>query len=264
MNLLEFLTKLLVSNPFYPHWLANRKSGEGNAVIERALVGRVLEVGAGDGSKKGLILQKNSKINEYVATDFSSWDSEFEKINILNKKDGKISKFLFGYNDVRNLDGVCDAIKLPYKNCSFDCHISFEVLEHIEDPFKYFSEAVRVTKDGGVIAFSAPLLYRVNGGEPEHRMDYYRFVCGFFYKISEQFNLKIIDIFSNIGLGTSVAEMVNQWVILRIRESSWILKVILFVLSPLIFFVNNVVGLLVGLKPDRRFATRFHVIFKKN
>lgn len=46
--------------------------------------------------------------------------------------------------------------KLPYKNNMFDLVISFQVLEHVQDPYKVVSEAVRVLKPGGHIYFVIP------------------------------------------------------------------------------------------------------------
>ena len=45
------------------------------------LSGDVLEVGAGDASRKVKTLRINKKINSYLATDHNSWDDEFERID---------------------------------------------------------------------------------------------------------------------------------------------------------------------------------------
>lgn len=46
--------------------------------------------------------------------------------------------------------------ELPYKDDTFDCVVSVEVVEHIENHFTYMSEIVRVTKPGGTIVITTP------------------------------------------------------------------------------------------------------------
>ena len=46
---------------------------------------------------------------------------------------------------------------LPHKDNEFDYVVMGQLLEHLEDPAKYFKEAMRVLKVGGVLALSVPL-----------------------------------------------------------------------------------------------------------
>ena len=52
---------------------------------------------------------------------------------------------------------VGDIINLPFKENFFDLVVTFEVLEHIEDDKKAFSEIARVLKPSGFFLFSVPL-----------------------------------------------------------------------------------------------------------
>lgn len=47
-----------------------------------------------------------------------------------------------------------DSIPLP--DASFDCVVSIEVLEHLENHARFIKECVRVTKPGGIIIFTTP------------------------------------------------------------------------------------------------------------
>lgn len=229
---------------------------QGNRVILKGIKGEVLEVGAGDGSRKVAIMKDFPAIKKYVATDYSSWDDEFEH-NDGAARYGKAGEIFMGRQKRAKLDKVCSATKLPYKKDTFDSHLSFEVLEHIDDPKAYFSEAARVVKKRGKLIFSVPFLYR------EHTMDRQRYTSDFFRLIAKDNNLKAVLIYTNTGLGTTVAVMANQWIIRRILEGPILVRPILFLFSPILFLINNIAGWIIDLKPDGRFATRYHVVLKK-
>lgn len=259
MNLMNIITNL----PIYPHWLETRRKNQGDEVIGKYFKGDVLEVGAGDGARKEVYLQKYKKIKKYTATDFSSWDDQFEAINQKVGRFGKLTEAFYGFKPRIKLDAVCSATDLPFKKESFDTHLSFEVLEHINDPFLFFSEATKVLRKGGVIALSVPYFYRMHGKDPDHKLDFFRYSHGFFYEIAERNNLKVELIYHNTGFGTTFAAMCNQFIIRKIAESNIIAKLLLFLVCPFIFLITNCIGYLIDLSPDKRFATRWHVILKK-
>lgn len=261
--MIEKIVKLLVQLPVYPHWLNAIKMEQGNKHMLSMLQGAVIEVGAGDGARKNKILAEYKKITSYIATDFSSWDSEFNKYNNISNKYDKAGETIAGFKKRIALDEICSATDLPFSDESFDAHISFEVLEHIDEPKKYFSEAVRVVRKEGYIVLSVPFLYRMHGGEPDHKMDYARYANGFFYKIVADNNIQLMEIFHNTGAGTTIAQIANQYIIRKVAESYLPVKIIFLIFSPFIFLFGNIFGYIIDLWPDKRFATRFHVIFKK-
>lgn len=50
----------------------------------------------------------------------------------------------------------CDANKLPFDDRSFDIAGLFDVIEHFQDDISLLAEAVRIVKDGGIIAITVP------------------------------------------------------------------------------------------------------------
>lgn len=261
--MIKLIIRQLINLPFYPHWLEFYKREQGNGYTLRNLKGKVIEVGAGDGSRKYELINKYHKIDEYISTDHSSWDTEFEAVQTKVKKVWGLSAEFFKIRQKLPVDKRCSALSLPYEDNTFDYHLSFEVLEHIDNPDKFFEEAGRVLKTGGYLVLSVPFLYRMHGKEPNHDLDYFRYSYGFFHKIAKINDFKLIKLYSNTGFGTTFASLSNQWLIQRILKSNIFIKIPLLFFSPLIFFLTNIFGFLVDIKPDNSFATRFHVIMQK-
>jgi len=67
---------------------------------------------------------------------------------------------------------VMDATKLEFDSGSFDCVVSFEVLEHVSDYEKMIGEASRVLKEAGVLILATPNGLYENGRNPYHVKDF--------------------------------------------------------------------------------------------
>lgn len=256
------LFKLITYLPIYPHWLPSIKSYQGNARLEKYFKGRILETGAGNCDFKNKILQKyNSRIVEFVATDFSSWDALFEsetkRVNFL----GSLTKALYGNSKNKSdIDVVCSATKLPFENGYFDVYCSFEVLEHIDDLNVFFSEARRVLKRGGYCVLSSPFLYRDHGGM-EH--DFYRVHLGGYNFLATNNKFKIIEIYNTSFFGTTLSELLNQYIIRKFLEGYITTKILLIVPMPFIFMCSNLLGYLIDLiDKDARFTNRHYIILQ--
>ena len=63
-----------------------------------------------------------------------------------------------GELDPNSFTGVVrgDATRLPFADATFDCIVTSEVLEHIEDDVSALSEFVRVLRPGGLLAATVP------------------------------------------------------------------------------------------------------------
>lgn len=66
-----------------------------------------------------------------------------------------------------NIDILCVAQKLPFVDDAFDLIFSFDVLEHVTDPFACASEIARVLKPGGRLYIDLPFM-QVEHGYPHH------------------------------------------------------------------------------------------------
>jgi len=260
--MLKSLLKLIVATPFYPHWLDFRNKRRGNDQLIRFFRGRVLETGAGNCEQKEIVLSRNKRVKKYIATDSSSWDYQFNKQKEEASKLGFITEILYGRTkDPDRLDLVCDACKLPFRNGSFDTYASFEVVEHISDIQKFYSEAARILKKGGRCITVSPFMYREHGGKES---DFQRITRGGYLELARKSGLKLEKIYTYSFFGTTLAILVNQHVIRKILEGSILTKSILFSISPLVFFITNCFGLLIdSVDKDERFASCYHVVMKK-
>lgn len=260
--MIKILLKAVVATPFYPHWLEFRNKRKGNDELVKHFKGKVLETGAGNCENKERILAHNKRIKKYIATDSSSWDVEFKKLKTEASRLGIITKILYGKTkDPKEIDVVCDALKLPFKNQSFDTYVSLEVVEHVPDLQKFFKEASRVLKKGGKCITVSPFLYREHGGKEK---DFQRITKGGYYVLAKISGLKVEKIYTYSFFGTTLAILINQFVIRKILEEGFLTKVVLLSISPLIFFLTNTIGFLIdSVSKDDRFASCYHVIMRK-
>ena len=261
MNIIRFL---LTGTPFYPHWLEFRNADFANEILYKKFKGKVIETGCGNGSTKERVLKQYGKnIHSYISTDYSSWKTIFEHHNKKSGALGLITSYLYGKSKTTNsVDRVCNALNLPYKDKTFDTYCAFEVLEHISDPNKFFSEAGRVLKKGGVCLISVPFIYRDHGGDTGY--DYFRYTKSCLTKLANKNSFRVNSIVVKSFFGTSLATIINQYIIRKITEGAVPVKILLLVTCPIIFFITNISGLLIDtIDKDERFATRYHLILTK-
>lgn len=107
---------------------------------------KLLEIGAGVGTL--LIVAREKYGIEAFGVDSSN--NEFSSFNEIS------SVLLEEYNLPKDLVVNGEAEHLPFPDCSFDLIYSANVLEHVKDPQKVFSEAIRALKPGGYLQFVIP------------------------------------------------------------------------------------------------------------
>lgn len=261
-NFIKEISKLLINNPIYPHWLEKRNIDKGKEKLVKLFSGNVLETGSGSDNLKEFALQINPKITRYLATDTNEWDEEFELHSKSSRSLGFITEFLYGKpKDTNKIDQICNALDLPFKNKSFDTYCCFGVLEHVNSPQQLFKEAQRVLKKGGHIYLSTPFMYREHGTPVK---DYQRITKGGFYHLAKENGLKVEFIYSNAFFGSMMASFINQYIIRKILEGNILIKISLFLFCPFIFISANILGYFIDiLDHDDRFSPIYYVAMKK-
>lgn len=101
------------------------------------LKAKCLDAGCGEGKLA-------AKLNEFAET--VGMDISQEAVRLAKKKHAKIN---FKQGDVS---------KIPFKNEEFSTIVAFEIVEHVLDTDKMFSEFNRVLKKAGCVCISTPQL----------------------------------------------------------------------------------------------------------
>ena len=98
------------------------------------VTGHLLELGSGEGYG---IQELRPFVKQYLALDKYKPNFDFEKFDVT-----------FENCTFPNLDKIADN--------TYDCVVSFQVVEHIEDDFTFISEIYRVLKPGGKLILTTP------------------------------------------------------------------------------------------------------------
>ncbi|TWU27174.1 putative S-adenosylmethionine-dependent methyltransferase [Novipirellula galeiformis] len=98
-------------------------------------------------------------------------------------------------------DFLADAHALPFKDGSFDCVLSYAVLEHLYNPFVAVSEVCRVLRPGGIY------LGTVSLGEPFHQSFFHVTPWGFLSLIESAPELKVDQLWSSMDTLRSLSRM---------------------------------------------------------
>lgn len=100
-----------------------------------------------------------------------------------------------------NADLLADAHAIPFKDSTFDCVLSYAVLEHLHNPFIAVHEIERVLKPTGIY------IGTVSQGEPFHGSYFHHTSWGLISLISTIPNLELVRIWSSSDTLYSISIM---------------------------------------------------------
>jgi len=145
------------------------------ALIPRFAKGKTLDIGAGNAKYRTFISQH---VDIYLTTDIEA---------------------------AEGVDFVEDACAMSLDSEKFDTALSFQMLEHVDNPQAAVSEMFRILKRGGTAIATAPFLIQEHG----HPSDFQRFTRHGFRVLFERAGFEIVELGTYGSTGTVFAEMLK-------------------------------------------------------
>lgn len=143
------------------------------------------------------------------------------------------------------IDVIYDGSRLPFKESRFDAAVSFEVLEHVPESNRMFSELLRVLKPGGLLLLSVPFAWN----EHETPYDFRRYTSFGIQRELEVQGFSVLSVRKTTSFILTVSQLFIAYVVQHVLPRRPLLREI----SQLVFvFPLNVVSLLLDLLFPRR------------
>lgn len=184
------------------NWLVHKINLQSVLCTLDYVEGDLLDIGCG---KKPYLEVLNSFVNNYIG---------FEHPNTLHINN--------------KIDVLGDGCRLPFKNNSFDTVVSFQVLEHINEPNKMLAEIHRILKIDKYLILTTPFMWGVH----EAPIDYYRYTRYGLNYLLEKNGFEVVEIKANSGYWTMAGLRFNYNLT---RFGTSYLK---YFLSPIFFLVQ--------------------------
>jgi len=145
--------------------------------------GDLLDVGAGHQPYRDLLV-RNTSINNYTALDLA--------------ENGHYSPG----------DVSWDGIRMPLEDCSFDCAMATEVLEHCPEPLVTLKEIHRVLRPSGAFFFTVPFLWPLHDAPN----DEFRYTPWSLDRLLRQAGFSDIHLWPTGGWNAALAQSIGLWV----------------------------------------------------
>ena|SRR3989344_3603585 len=103
---------------------------------------------------------------------------------------------------------------LPFNSDSFNHTVSFQVLEHHKNPQKLIEEIIRITKKGGLVLLSVPLIW----GLHEKPNDYFRFTEYGIKELIKKYDCKILYLKRQGSIFSTISILLNDYWVQKMEE----------------------------------------------
>jgi len=153
-------------------------------VLPKYCKGKTADVGAGHAKYNRMI---RSYSDSYVSIDNMS------------------SEYQYGHDQFKP-DIISDVLDMPVKDNEFDTVVCTEVLEHVEDPFRLFSEIYRILKPEGYALVSSGWMAPYH----EEPKDYWRFTVDAYKVLCKRSGLEFIESYKKGGFFTVILYFIGR------------------------------------------------------
>jgi SAM-dependent methyltransferase len=190
-------------NKFLSHnWLAHEINRKCTLSVLKYVKGDLLDVGCGE---KPYFEILKPHVNDYVGLDMPNTLHAKDKINIYG-----------------------NACYLPFKDSSFNTVVSFQVMEHVNEPNQTVAGIYRVLKKGGYAVLTTPFMW----GLHEKPRDFYRYTKYGLKYLFEKNGFEIVELRANSG----------YWIMAGLRFNYYLARFgrgyLKYLLSPIYFGVQ--------------------------
>lgn len=191
-------------DPAYIFHKTLKKNLEEVSVLTR---GALLDVGCEKKPYKGIF---ENRVNYYVGIDLPPIRPKISEVDIF-----------------------ANALRLPFKDECFDVVLAIEVLEHLPEPQKFFSETHRVLRSGGILILTVPLMHPVH----EVPNDFLRYTSSGLIYWTEKNGFRIIRVKEQGGICTILTYLLLSYIWEVTAELPWTLRNLIRVLiTPIQLF----------------------------
>ncbi len=161
----------------------------------------------------------------------------------------------------QGIDIVSSAYEIPVEDGSFDRVLCIQVLEHLDSPDLAFSEFRRITKLGGRVYLSAPLL----AGEHQQPYDFFRYTRYGLAALGERHGFRVLSIAPHGGIFVALETMLWAmfWGMLPIPRQTIGRYLIYFLLYPVKLTTGLLALLLDCLDRQKASTINYDVIYEK-
>lgn len=232
MNILK-----LMLNPFFSVKFLLCKDIE-QVVKKNFIQGNLLDIGCGNKPYKKLF-----KDCDYQGIDFEGYSE-----NNISEKERP--DFFFDKEYLKSF-------KLPFGDETYGHTVSFQVIEHHQQPSILIEEMKRITKRKGLIIISAPFFWPIH----EKPNDYFRFSYFGLYELAKRNDLEVLEVKQQGGFFVMLSSMINSFVF---ENKSRLFQLVLLVIFYLPFQLFQYISILLDfIFKTKRFTLNYVAVFKK-
>ncbi len=165
-------------------------------------------------------LEETSKLTRGTLLDVSCGKKPYKEIfqNKVNYYVGiDLPSTAYGISEV---DVFSDALQLSFRERCFDVVLAIQLLEHLPEPQKFFSEIHRVLKSGGILILTVPLV------NPVHEVpnDFLRYTFFGLVYWAQKMGFKIMKVKEQGGICTILTFLLGYYIWDATAQLSWGLR----------------------------------------